>query len=291
MIRDRRYLCECGRRWLAVGTYGEVAQRPHLAICPLSAESAIRRRVDEFWAIEHRADLRPLIAWALWIFTLGVLVGVGALLTTITLARAPSVHGAMSSGPVSARPSHGPNVGTVYVAADGIAARAGRGPGTPSEPETIGGAVPDGAMSAAELQSADGPLPRIAAGRGGDARTAGTAVMPPGLESPAGSARAASVPRSLMPAIIRAAAAEFGQDADRLTAVAWCESRHDSTAVGDRGAAVGLFQFHLPTWLRNAARLGYVGDLRSDPVASARVAAEMWARGQAWQWTCARATG
>lgn len=92
-------------------------------------------------------------------------------------------------------------------------------------------------------------------------------------------------------AIIRNAAVEFGQDPEAMIAVARCESSLRSDAVGDGGAAVGLFQFHRATFTTNARRLfGHEVDehQRLDPVTSSLVAAWMWSIGQRGQWTCAR---
>ena len=85
---------------------------------------------------------------------------------------------------------------------------------------------------------------------------------------------------------IIAAAQEFGVSPSTMLRVAFCESTFRTWVYGDQGRALGLFQFHLPTWLANAKRLGYTTDMRDDPVASSRVAAEMFSRGQQGQWTC-----
>jgi soluble lytic murein transglycosylase-like protein len=87
-------------------------------------------------------------------------------------------------------------------------------------------------------------------------------------------------------AIIRAAAAANGADPDQLLRVAWCESRHNPGAYNPASGASGLFQFIPSTWATNSARAGYAGASAFDPVASANVAAWMFARGYANQWTC-----
>lgn len=87
--------------------------------------------------------------------------------------------------------------------------------------------------------------------------------------------------------VLRAAAAEFGVDADELVRVALCESSLNGDSVG-LAQEVGLMQFLPRTFAANAKRLGYsIRDI-GDDVAQARVAAEMWSREQQWQWTCAR---
>lgn len=90
--------------------------------------------------------------------------------------------------------------------------------------------------------------------------------------------------------VLRAAAVRFGISPDQLVAVARCESGLRADAVGDHGASVGILQFKEATFRANAVRyFGYsVGDLRRDVEASAVVAAWMWTRGQAYQWTCWR---
>lgn len=117
----------------------------------------------------------------------------------------------------------------------------------------------------------------------------------PASESPAVSPKAPQTtsrddPAAIL-AIIRNAAIEFGQDPDAMIAVARCESSLRSDAVGDGGAAVGLFQFHRETFTANARRLfGHEVDEheRLDPVTSSLVAAWMWSIGQRGQWTCAK---
>jgi resuscitation-promoting factor RpfB len=86
-------------------------------------------------------------------------------------------------------------------------------------------------------------------------------------------------------AIIREAAAAHGANADQLVRVAYCESRFNPGAYNASGAA-GLFQFMPGTWAANSVRAGYAGASVYDPVASANVAAWMFARGQAYQWVC-----
>jgi hypothetical protein len=86
-------------------------------------------------------------------------------------------------------------------------------------------------------------------------------------------------------AIVRDAAAAQGADAEQLLRVAYCESRFNPGAYNASGAS-GLFQFLPSTWAANSVRAGYAGASVFDPVASANVAAWMFARGQAGQWVC-----
>ncbi|HKW78600.1 MAG TPA: G5 domain-containing protein [Candidatus Limnocylindria bacterium] len=87
-------------------------------------------------------------------------------------------------------------------------------------------------------------------------------------------------------AIIRAAAADWGADADQLLRVAWCESRYNPSAYNASSGASGLFQFMAATWTANSARAGYGGASVFDPVASANTAAFMFSIGQSRQWAC-----
>ncbi len=86
--------------------------------------------------------------------------------------------------------------------------------------------------------------------------------------------------------IIRDAAAAQGANADQLVRVAYCESRFNPGAYNASSGASGLFQFLPSTWVANSVRAGYAGASVFDPVASANVAAWMFARGQAGQWVC-----
>jgi len=86
-------------------------------------------------------------------------------------------------------------------------------------------------------------------------------------------------------AIIRDAAAAQGADAEQLLRVAYCESRFNPGAYNASGAS-GLFQFMPSTWAANSVRAGFAGASVFDPVASANVAAWMFARSQAFQWVC-----
>jgi uncharacterized protein YabE (DUF348 family) len=85
--------------------------------------------------------------------------------------------------------------------------------------------------------------------------------------------------------IIRDAAAAQGTDPEQLLRVAYCESRFNPGAYNASGAS-GLFQFMPGTWAANSVRAGYAGTSAFDPIASANVAAWMFARGQAYQWVC-----
>jgi uncharacterized protein YabE (DUF348 family) len=104
-----------------------------------------------------------------------------------------------------------------------------------------------------------------------------TEVRRIGTRTPTGSAE--------IEAIIRSAAAAQGTDPEQLVRVAYCESRFNPGAYNASGAS-GLFQFMPGTWAANSVRAGYAGASAFDAVASANVAAWMFARGQAFQWVC-----
>ena len=87
-------------------------------------------------------------------------------------------------------------------------------------------------------------------------------------------------------AIIRAAAAKYGVDADTLLRVAYCESGFNPNAYNSILGASGLFQIIPGTWAANSVRAGYGGANVFDPVANANVAAWMFSRGQSGQWVC-----
>lgn len=115
-----------------------------------------------------------------------------------------------------------------------------------------------------------------------------------------------AAPRDVVLEVIHAAARARGLSAARMVAVAFCESSLRSTSVGDGGAAVGLWQFHLRTWYASAARARagvvllatgrdapadpdhVIRDYRADVAISTFVAAHKWAGEGPWAWTCAR---
>jgi len=84
---------------------------------------------------------------------------------------------------------------------------------------------------------------------------------------------------------IRARCAEYGCNPEQLIRIMYCESGGRSNAKNPSGAS-GLFQFMPRTFSANAARMGMSGASIWDPYAQIRVAAWMFANGQAWQWTC-----
>lgn len=99
--------------------------------------------------------------------------------------------------------------------------------------------------------------------------------------------RATPVPRTFVVAI----AERHGVDGARFADVMHCESSLRPDAIGDGGAAVGIAQFHAPTWASSTRR--YYGAelapaMRLDPEIALEVAARKWAAEGPWAWTCAR---
>jgi soluble lytic murein transglycosylase-like protein len=94
---------------------------------------------------------------------------------------------------------------------------------------------------------------------------------------------------SAVAAIIRIECGRYGIPEQFALCVADQESRFDPRAVGDRGDAIGLYQFHLGTWrrFRNEMGLG-PEDLRADARAAARTACWAFANGYARRWTVVR---
>ncbi|HEV1996722.1 MAG TPA: transglycosylase SLT domain-containing protein [Candidatus Dormibacteraeota bacterium] len=85
--------------------------------------------------------------------------------------------------------------------------------------------------------------------------------------------------RAQIAAMIRAAAARYGANGDQMVRVAMCESGLNPNARNASGAS-GLFQFKPGTFYGNG------GHNLWDPADQADVAARMFARGQAGQWSC-----
>ena len=81
-------------------------------------------------------------------------------------------------------------------------------------------------------------------------------------------------------AIIRAAAARYNQDGDRLVRVANCESSLNPLAYDAGSGATGLFQFMPATFY------GHGGHNIWDAADQSDIAAKMFSQGQAGQWTC-----
>jgi resuscitation-promoting factor RpfB len=103
----------------------------------------------------------------------------------------------------------------------------------------------------------------------------------------AGVAQAAPpAPAGDVQAIIIAAAARWGADANQLLRVARCESGFNPNAYNGLFGASGVFQFIPSTWARNSPRAGYAGASVFDAVANVNTAAMMFAEGQAGQWSC-----
>ena len=69
--------------------------------------------------------------------------------------------------------------------------------------------------------------------------------------------------------MVRQLAPAFGVDPERAACIVRLESEWDPGAVGDDGAAVGLWQWHPESWRHVRAAMGAsVEDRRADPVES-----------------------
>lgn len=94
--------------------------------------------------------------------------------------------------------------------------------------------------------------------------------------------------------IIHAAAAEFGVDGDRMVRLARCESTLNTWAINGRSRASGLFQYLPSTWERARWRLVERGLAEHpyepwdvfNPIAAARITANVISEGGASWWEC-----
>lgn len=84
---------------------------------------------------------------------------------------------------------------------------------------------------------------------------------------------------------VRAAAAEFGQDAEAMLEVFWCESRWRNNVTGAAGER-GFAQWLPQTWRWYGPRLGYTEEDAWDVRAQARLAALAWSEGYRRWWYC-----
>jgi len=95
--------------------------------------------------------------------------------------------------------------------------------------------------------------------------------------------------RSPQEIMVRQMALAFGVEPERAACIVRLESQWDPMAIGDDGAAVGLWQWHLASWRHVRARMGLsLEDRRHDPVASTSVAL-WWIRQGYGHWWSASA--
>ncbi len=71
----------------------------------------------------------------------------------------------------------------------------------------------------------------------------------------------------------------------QLLAVSFCESSFNQNAIGDKGRAVGIFQFHKPTFDRFTKEMGEVLDYNSYQD-QAKVASWAFSKGYQSHWSC-----
>lgn len=251
MTRARLLVCTCtSYEWTVVELLDWLLdKRTHHQTCDLSPEAALRRRTATLIALEERvAWWWPVLAWPVLLFD-RVRAAVATLaLLLLVIAFSVLISSPKAAAHVSQSPEDDAHEVITVIA-------------------TTDGGEPGPEMNRTERTDA----------------AARNRTVPP----PAESSRTAAPSRATVVEIIRRAAAAYGQDADRMVAVAFCESSHNVLAVGAVGER-GLWQFLPTTWKANAARLGYTESDVWDAHASSMVTAEMWSRAQQWQWTCAR---
>ena len=97
-------------------------------------------------------------------------------------------------------------------------------------------------------------------------------------------AQAAASEHQDVPSVIVEAAARHDVDAELLLAVAWCESKYDPWAIGDRGLSLGLFQLHRYGLQGDFWAAGYTDIWSAEQQAD--YAAWMFSRGGAGHWSC-----
>jgi soluble lytic murein transglycosylase-like protein len=85
--------------------------------------------------------------------------------------------------------------------------------------------------------------------------------------------------------VIRAAAAQYGVNAERAVRIASCESSLRPWATSP-GGHMGLFQWSAATWRWASVQAGYGGASPYDPVASAMTAAWLMGQGGWHHWSC-----
>lgn len=85
--------------------------------------------------------------------------------------------------------------------------------------------------------------------------------------------------------IIRASARRFGASEAMLVATLKCESDFEADAVGDGGESLGIAQINLPSHPEISRTQAL------DPLWSIAWAAQEFAAGRAYEWSCFKATG
>lgn len=92
-------------------------------------------------------------------------------------------------------------------------------------------------------------------------------------------------PHELM---VRQMAGTMGVHPDYAACIVRRESTWDPGAIGDQGRAVGLWQWHLPSWRHVRAHMGLsTEDRRHNPIASTSAALWWIRQGHANWWTAA----
>ena len=79
----------------------------------------------------------------------------------------------------------------------------------------------------------------------------------------------------------------YGANEELLQKVAYCESRYNYLARGDGGYAVGIFQFHQPTWDSFSRDFGEELNIQSS-YDQAKLASWAFSKGLQSHWTCTK---
>ena len=98
--------------------------------------------------------------------------------------------------------------------------------------------------------------------------------------------------QSPIEAMIEHVAEAMGVNPEYAACIAYHESRFDSDAVGDQGRALGLYQWHYPSWVHVRQHMGLsTDDLRGDPVQATVTAVWAWKHGYRHWWSTAPQCG
>ena len=93
--------------------------------------------------------------------------------------------------------------------------------------------------------------------------------------------QAINASRNVLKSYLAEKCAEYGLDYDYMDKIVQCESSWDTDTLGDSKRALGLFQFHSPTFDR------YCHGDRRNPFDQIDCATMMFSEGLDYHWTCA----
>ncbi len=84
-------------------------------------------------------------------------------------------------------------------------------------------------------------------------------------------------------------ATQYGISPSKLLLIAKCESGFRQDAIGDKGLAIGIFQFHQTTWDMFSLKMGEHLDIHSY-ADQAKLAAWAFANNLSTHWSCSKLT-